>query len=539
MEKYQDSLLTKFNYDEHGNPISVSMVETQTITKKGLVQLVQFPDEFQRVRVQNDEGNYLYETQNAYEIGENQYYVNYANGIVYFNPNQVGKSFKFTYAGRGVELISTSRIFHKYTEDGDEVVQTITDILDNTLETTENLLEEEKTRQENEKNRIERFNAQMEQIQQEIFDKDSEFQTQLSRQEETFQTAKAEWNEAIETIIETVQATDQQLHENEQQRQAEFDTKLEEVEAKILSNESEFNSQQADFESRFTQKLEEVDHRTTGQLNDQQHTFDNKLLEWEGELGQLIGIDDQTVEVAKTWSSQKIQEELTEVDAKIQATNVVVEQLGSDQQALSGEVERNKGAIETLNLNLQETERTLQTKVDLTSVSADALANSIVKRTSTGGINVSNVSINGATPWTNTSLPVEKGKWTPRVSIKNSSYVSQATITESYGQYQRIGKMVYLTGSVSFSTRDVGEIIITGMPLIPATGEIAIGSLVKYTKNLPANTVAYARVYSDGYLKVATQNYADAFSFKTLSTVSQGSGVDITGGLFFSIWYSI
>ena len=59
MDKYQDSILTKFNHDEHGNPISVSMVESQTVTKKGLVQLVQFPDEFQRVRVQTHDGPYL------------------------------------------------------------------------------------------------------------------------------------------------------------------------------------------------------------------------------------------------------------------------------------------------------------------------------------------------------------------------------------------------------------------------------------------------------------------------------------------------
>lgn len=231
MEKYQDSILTKFNRDEHGNPISVNLVETQVVTKKCLVQLMQFPDEFHRVNVQDEAGSPLTETQNAYSIGVGQYYVNYANGVVYFHPSQVAKPFTFSYCGRGVEMISTSRIFHKYHEEGDEIVRTLTEIVDELVEASKDIVDEEQQRQQNELERIDRFNEQMNAIQSEIFDKDSQFQAQLGQQADL------------------------------------FDAKLQEVEDKILGEDNLFN-----------QHLDQLDSR-----------FDTQLKEWDEKVGDLSG----------------------------------------------------------------------------------------------------------------------------------------------------------------------------------------------------------------------------------------------------------
>ena len=231
MEKYQDSLLTKFNYDANGTPTSVSMVETQVVTKKSLIQLMQFPDEFHRVTVQTAEGNYLTETYNAYDIKETQFYVNYATGVVYFHPSQIAQSFTFTYYGRGVEMISTSRIFHKYNLEGDEIVRTMTEIVDELIDVSTDAVEKELERQKNEQERIERFDAQMETIQQEIFDKDSAFQAQMGQQAQI------------------------------------FDDKIKEVEDKILSDNNLFNQHLEVLDQRFDEQLETWDEEVNGLSN--------------------------------------------------------------------------------------------------------------------------------------------------------------------------------------------------------------------------------------------------------------------------------
>lgn len=220
MEKYQDTILTKFNVDAHGNPVTVALTEAQMVGKKGFIQLSQFPDEFQRVFVQDAKGVYLTETQNPHHIDERQYYVNYATGLVYFNPANTGQIFKLSYGGRGMELISTSRIFHKYTEEGDEIVETLTEIVDELVEVSRDAVDEEKKRQQNELDRISRFDQQMNRIDQEIFDKDSAFQTQLSQQETRF-------NALLDDAHNKMLGEDNLYEQHRQQQEATFQQKLE------------------------------------------------------------------------------------------------------------------------------------------------------------------------------------------------------------------------------------------------------------------------------------------------------------------------
>lgn len=214
MEKYQDTLLTKFNYDEYGNPISVLQKETQVITKKSAAQLMQFPDEFHRVLVRDMEGNYLTESHQAGQLREREYFVNYTNGVVYFHSSQVAQSLTFEYYGRGVEMISTSRLFHKYDVDGREFTDCLTDIVDELIDAATEIVVEEQKRQENEQNRIERFDQQMILIQQEILDKDSAFQSQLQNQQTTFEGLV---EEAEDKILGSDNLFNQQMDKLDQQ----------------------------------------------------------------------------------------------------------------------------------------------------------------------------------------------------------------------------------------------------------------------------------------------------------------------------------
>ena len=524
MDKYQDSILTKFNHDEHGNPISVSMVESQTVTKKGLVQLVQFPDEFQRVRVQTHDGTYLTETQNAYLIGETQYYVNYANGIVYFHPQQVGNSFKFTYAGRGVEMISTSRIFHKYSEEGDEFVQTLTEIVDNLVEVSEEAIEEEKQRQQNELERTERFNEQMTLIQQEVFDKDSEFQTQLSRQEEEFQA-----------VVEHIQATETQLIENDEERQRLLDEKIKEVEEKILAEGNEYDQQQEGFETRFNEKLTEFNQQATDQRNEFEERFQEKLDEFQTNVGQSGMIDDTLTTANNTWSALKTNQEIekaaqtvkqeAQTQAQTIAQTIAKETINSNSSTspTSNKLVKydSKGQI-TTNKVLLSSNGGLSAKADglyahqgsseskiLTSddVTIESETSTIAKRDSSAALRSVRFNVYGADKvirgqysadvkyrptWvkqgstdtadrevilTENDIPYhEVGTWTPKPRVEGGSYIP---VANSSAKYCAVGNMVFVSGWFtwdSLPSNTSGRLILQGLPF-NNTGNATVGNI--------------------------------------------------------------
>ena len=119
----------QWNRDENGNPMSWHIpLEVQQISPThGVIQLVQVPDQHQRVKIVTEENIKLTEVFNIEDIVLDSFYVDYGVGIVRFHESQRGKLVKVDYYGRGVILISDSRIFHR---DGENVADTWDNILD-------------------------------------------------------------------------------------------------------------------------------------------------------------------------------------------------------------------------------------------------------------------------------------------------------------------------------------------------------------------------------------------------------------------------
>ena len=112
----KNSLIMQWNVDTNGNPASVRIEnEVQQIsTTHYLIQLAQIPDKYYQTRVGVDgEADWLQEVYNRDEITYNTYYVDYDLGYVYFDKVHSGKAVVANYYGRGVILLSDSRIFHE------------------------------------------------------------------------------------------------------------------------------------------------------------------------------------------------------------------------------------------------------------------------------------------------------------------------------------------------------------------------------------------------------------------------------------------
>ena len=220
MELIHNSLMTKLNYDAEGQVVAVRCKETQTISQKAMNQLTQFPDEYHRVTVTNEAGERLIEVFGQNEIPVNGFKVHYHSGIVLFNSAQIGKSLTFEYLGKGMDLISTNRVFHKYATENECIVETMDEIVDNLLEVSKDAIDEELQRQQNELDRISRFDQQMARVEQEILDKDSAFQTQLSEQETRF-------NALLDDAHNKMLGEDNLYEQHRQQQETTFQQKLE------------------------------------------------------------------------------------------------------------------------------------------------------------------------------------------------------------------------------------------------------------------------------------------------------------------------
>lgn len=126
----------QWNRDTNGNPVSVSIpAEVQQVSPNhGVVQLVQVPDQHYRVKIVTEDNVALTEVFNQDEVTGATFFVDYGTGIIKFDRKLYGKVVKVAYYGRGVMLISDSRIFHK---DGENVADT----WDNILERSKDALE--------------------------------------------------------------------------------------------------------------------------------------------------------------------------------------------------------------------------------------------------------------------------------------------------------------------------------------------------------------------------------------------------------------
>ena len=123
--KYHDGLILKRNVDSHGNPISINILDVkQVMDSHSCIVLTQLPDEYYGVNIQGY--NEVYDVD---KLGALDYKVDYANGIVYFNPVNIGKSFSIDYKGTGCELIYSSRVATKLDRYGN-AIETLEDIVD-------------------------------------------------------------------------------------------------------------------------------------------------------------------------------------------------------------------------------------------------------------------------------------------------------------------------------------------------------------------------------------------------------------------------
>ena len=125
----KNSLIMQWNVDTNGNPASVRIENEvhQISTTHNLIQLAQIPDDYYKVQVGVDgETDWLREVYNRDEIAYDTYFVDYGLGYVYFDKSHAGKSVIADYYGRGVILLSDSRIFHK---NGDTFVDTWDNIM--------------------------------------------------------------------------------------------------------------------------------------------------------------------------------------------------------------------------------------------------------------------------------------------------------------------------------------------------------------------------------------------------------------------------
>lgn len=125
----EEAIISQWNIDEHGNPISVKTEqETQVSVGGNLVQLEGVPDEMQGVTIEDKSGNVFFRVENLDEVYDSDYaYYLMKDGRVKFNPSQNGKLLYFKYYSKGVTLLSISRIYYK--DSYDNVVKILEDLI--------------------------------------------------------------------------------------------------------------------------------------------------------------------------------------------------------------------------------------------------------------------------------------------------------------------------------------------------------------------------------------------------------------------------
>ena len=133
-----NSLIMQWNLDEHGNPTSMRIDREvqQVSTTHNLIQLVQIPDSSQRVIILMVDPNRevqveLQEVLNKKDLNDYTFYVEYGMGLVLFSERWQGCTAYVSYYGRGVMLLSDSRIFHK---NGSTFYDTYDNIIDRGLD---------------------------------------------------------------------------------------------------------------------------------------------------------------------------------------------------------------------------------------------------------------------------------------------------------------------------------------------------------------------------------------------------------------------
>lgn len=119
------AIIAKRNVDSNQTPISVNLTELkQIIDVHSCLVLNQLPDEHYGINI--DEFTEVYDIE---DVTTKSYKVDYANGVLYFHPNNIGKVIQVDYYGIGCTLLSASRIYTKYDKYGN-VLETLEELID-------------------------------------------------------------------------------------------------------------------------------------------------------------------------------------------------------------------------------------------------------------------------------------------------------------------------------------------------------------------------------------------------------------------------
>lgn len=119
------AIIAKRNVDDNQNPISVQLYELKpVIDVHSCIVLNQLPDEFHGIEIEG-----FTQVYDIDKISTKNFKVDYANGVLYFHPNNIGKMLTINYYGIGCTLLSASRIYTKYDKHGN-VLETLEEFID-------------------------------------------------------------------------------------------------------------------------------------------------------------------------------------------------------------------------------------------------------------------------------------------------------------------------------------------------------------------------------------------------------------------------
>lgn len=502
MDTHQSSLLTKLNYDEQGNVITVRCREKQTVSQKAMNQLTQFPDEYHRLTITNEAGTRLKEVFGQDEIPENGFKVNYENGMVFFHQNQIGDLLTFEYLGKGMDLISTNRLFHKYPSEDGDIIKTLDEFVDDFIDQVDDIVERG------------------------------------------------------EVVVGSLEELNNDLNRQEAIRQEQFNEAFAILDDKLLAEDNAFTRLHAEHEASHqvqqTQQAEAFEHQLTtheeehrSQITTQQQTFDEKVEEWDGLVLKLGTIDDDNASTLTTWSSEKIQNEFTQADTKLtteidrvnqnidaklkqQLTDITSTEATANtlvKRDSSGRVKAKSVVVDQSNELVGKTDGlyakkgSVESKVILASdVSEESGLSTIAKRDSSGALRsirfnayASDGSIRGQysadakyrPTWvkqgststsdreiilTSSDIPYyETGTWTPKPMVENGSYIP---VLNSSAKYCAIGNQVFVSGWFTWESLPSnvnGRLILRGLPLANS-GNATVGNIGFRTgANLPSD----------------------------------------------------
>ena len=118
MDRINGTLFAHWHTDSNGNPVSIACTETQKVSPiHYCIQLNQIPDDTQLIEVKI--GNtILSEVYDSQTIGQNNYKVDFSDGIIWFNASRAGATVTINYSGIGYKVISAKRVM---INDGDYI----------------------------------------------------------------------------------------------------------------------------------------------------------------------------------------------------------------------------------------------------------------------------------------------------------------------------------------------------------------------------------------------------------------------------------